>query len=87
MVLATALSPVRGAAISGLIKLTLNLLLFLLMARILRHARARTLLVLAYVLTSLPVSVFGLRQYFFGVEALATWTDASSNPGRCHPGL
>ena len=37
MVLATALSPVRGAAISGLIKLTLNVLLFLLMARILRH--------------------------------------------------
>ena len=78
MVLATALSPVRGAAISGLIKLTLNVLLFLLMARILRHSRARTLLVLAYVMTSLPVSVFGLRQYFFGAEALATWVDAQS---------
>jgi putative inorganic carbon (HCO3(-)) transporter len=78
MVMATALSPVRGAAVSGLIKLTLNLLLFLLMARILRHGRARTLLVLAYVMTSLPVSVFGLRQYFFGAEALATWVDAQS---------
>ena len=78
MVLATALSPVRGAAISGLIKLTLNLLLFLLMSRILRHGRARSLLVLACVMTSLPVSVFGLRQYFFGAEALATWVDANS---------
>lgn len=78
MVLATALSPVRGAAISGLIKLSLNVLLFLLMARILRHGQARTLLVLACVLTSLPVSVFGLRQYFFGAEALATWMDAES---------
>ena len=48
------------------------------MARILRHSRARTLLVLAYVMTSLPVSVFGLRQYFFGAEALATWVDAQS---------
>lgn len=78
MVLATALSPVRGAAISGLVKLTLNLLLFLLMARILRRPQARTLLVFAYVMTSLPVSVYGLRQYFFGAEALATWTDANS---------
>jgi putative inorganic carbon (HCO3(-)) transporter len=32
MVLATAVSPVKGAALSGLIKLTLNMLLFLLMA-------------------------------------------------------
>jgi putative inorganic carbon (HCO3(-)) transporter len=46
--------------------LTLNVLLFLLMARILRHGRARTLLILAYIMTSLPVSVFGLRQYFLG---------------------
>jgi putative inorganic carbon (HCO3(-)) transporter len=78
MVLATALSPVRGAAVSGLIKLTLNILLFLLMARTLRHDRARNWLMLACVMTSLPVSVFGLRQYFFGAEALATWVDASS---------
>jgi len=78
MVLATALSPVRGAALSGLIKLTLNILLFLLIARVARHPRARSLLILSYILTSLPVSVFGLRQYFFGVTALATWMDAES---------
>ncbi len=78
MVLATALSPVRGAAVSGLIKLTLNLLLFLLMARVARHPKARNLLVLAYILTTLPVSVYGLRQYFFGATALATWVDVNS---------
>jgi putative inorganic carbon (HCO3(-)) transporter len=78
LVLATALSPVRGAAVSGLIKLTLNLLLFLLMARVARRPRARSLLVLAYILTTLPVSVYGLRQYFFGATALATWVDVNS---------
>jgi putative inorganic carbon (HCO3(-)) transporter len=78
MVLATAVSPVRSAALSGLIKLTLNILLFLLMARVMRRDRARSLLILSYILTSLPVSVFGLRQKFFGAEALATWTDANS---------
>ncbi|NEQ46827.1 MAG: putative bicarbonate transporter, IctB family [Leptolyngbya sp. SIOISBB] len=79
MVLATALSPVRGAAIAGLIKLTLNVLLFLLMARVLRHPRLRTTLVTVYLLTTLVVSVFGLRQWFFGAEALATWVDPTSN--------
>lgn len=79
MLLATALSPVRGAAISGLIKLTLNVLLFLLMARVLRYPRFRTSLIAVYLLTALVVSVFGLRQWFFGADALATWVDPSSN--------
>lgn len=79
MVLATALSPVRGAAIAGLIKLTLNILLFLLMARVLRRPRLRTALITVYLLTALVVSVFGLRQWFFGAEALATWVDPTSN--------
>ncbi|HIK43517.1 MAG TPA: putative bicarbonate transporter, IctB family [Leptolyngbyaceae cyanobacterium M65_K2018_010] len=78
MGLATALSPVRGAAVSGLIKLTLNLLLFLLIARVARHPRARGWLILAYILTTLPVSIYGLRQYFFGATALATWVDVNS---------
>ena len=78
MVLATALSPVRGAALTGLIKLSLNILLFLLIARVARQPRARGLLILAYILTTLPVAVYGLRQYFFGATALATWVDAES---------
>jgi putative inorganic carbon (HCO3(-)) transporter len=79
MVVATAVSPVRAAAISGLIKLTLNILLFLLMARVLRRPRLRTSLITVYLLTTLIVSVVGLRQWFFGAEALATWVDPTSN--------
>ncbi|MEO0349458.1 MAG: IctB family putative bicarbonate transporter [Cyanobacteria bacterium P01_A01_bin.15] len=79
MVLATALSPVKSDAVSGLIKLTLNLLLFMLMARVLRQPRLRTGVVSVYVLATLPVAVYGIRQYFFGAEALATWVDPTSN--------
>jgi putative inorganic carbon (HCO3(-)) transporter len=79
MVLATALSPVKAAAIPGLIKLTLNLLLFLLMARVLRRPRLRTSLITVYLLTTLVVAVYGLRQWFFGADALATWVDPTSN--------
>ncbi|MGB3203274.1 MAG: IctB family putative bicarbonate transporter [Nodosilinea sp.] len=78
MVLATALSPVRSEALTGLIKLSLNILLFLLIARVARQPRARGLLILTYLLTTLPVAVYGLRQYFFGATALATWVDANS---------
>ena len=79
MVLATALSPVRSAAITGLVKLTLNLLLFMLMARVLRQPKLRTGVVSVYVLATLPVAVYGMRQYFFGAEALATWVDPTTN--------
>ena len=78
MLLATALSPVRAAAVSGLVKLTLNILLFLLIARVARQPRARGLLILGYILTTLPVAIYGLRQYFFGATALATWVDVNS---------
>ncbi|MEB3291007.1 MAG: IctB family putative bicarbonate transporter [Leptolyngbya sp.] len=78
MALATVFSPVPGAALSGLIKLTLNILLFLLIARVCRQPRARTLLISAYLFTTLPVAIYGLRQYFFGAAALATWVDATS---------
>ncbi|MEM6253087.1 MAG: IctB family putative bicarbonate transporter [Cyanobacteria bacterium P01_D01_bin.156] len=79
MVLATALSPVRAAAVSGLIKLTLNLLLFMLLARVLRKPKLRTGVLSVYVLATLPVVVYGMRQYFFGAEALATWVDPTTN--------
>lgn len=78
MALATALSPVKAAALRGLVELTLNLLLFLLLARVLKHTLARNWLILTYLLTALAVSVVGLRQYIFGVEALATWVDPTS---------
>ncbi|ASC72415.1 hypothetical protein XM38_033720 [Halomicronema hongdechloris C2206] len=79
MALATALSPVKLAALQGLIKLTLNLGLFLLLARVLRRPRARNWLILIYLLTALAVSVYGLRQWIFGAEALATWVDPTSS--------
>jgi putative inorganic carbon (HCO3(-)) transporter len=78
MALATVLSPVRGAAVSGLIKLTLNILLFLLIARVSRQPKIRNVLILSYLFTTLPVAIYGLRQYFFGATALATWVDANS---------
>ncbi|EDX83978.1 O-Antigen Polymerase family [Synechococcus sp. PCC 7335] len=79
MVLATALSPVKMAALSGLIKLTLNVLLFMLTARILRIKELRSGIILVYLATATIVSVYGLRQWFFGAEALATWVDPESN--------
>lgn len=79
MALATLLSPVRAAALTGLIKLSLNMMLFLLITRVARRPRPRNLLVLAYFLTVLPVSIYGLRQYLFGASALATWVDVNSS--------
>ncbi|NET31906.1 MAG: putative bicarbonate transporter, IctB family [Cyanothece sp. SIO1E1] len=75
---ATALSPVKSAALSGWVKLSLYLILFALMARILRSPRLRNWLVTLYLLTTLIVSGYGLRQWFFGAEALATWVDPAS---------
>jgi putative inorganic carbon (HCO3(-)) transporter len=65
---ATALSPVKKAAFTGLSKLTLYLLLFALMARVLRSPRIRSCLIALYLHISLIVSVYGMRQWFFGAE-------------------
>jgi putative inorganic carbon (hco3(-)) transporter len=77
--IATALSPVRSAAIEGWSKLTLYMLLFALMARVLRSSRLRSTLISVYLLVALLVSVFGMRQWIFGAAALATWVDADSS--------
>lgn len=79
MAIATLVSPVKAAALQGLIKLTLNVLLFFLMARVMRRPPLRTALIAAYLLTTLVVSVYGMRQWFFGAAALATWVDPTSN--------
>lgn len=75
---ATALSPVKTAALTGLFKLTLYLLLFALSARILRSPRFRSWLITLYLHVALIVSVYGVRQWFFGAKALATWVDPES---------
>jgi putative inorganic carbon (HCO3(-)) transporter len=76
---ATALSPVKKAAFTGWTKLTLYILLFALLARILRSPRIRSWIIGLYLHIALIVSVYGLRQWFNGAEALATWTDPTSN--------
>jgi putative inorganic carbon (hco3(-)) transporter len=77
-IIATALSPVRQHAISDLINLTLYLLLFALCARVLRLPQFRNWLLVLYLLVSLTVSVYGVRQKFFGAAQLATWVDPES---------
>lgn len=76
--IATLLSPVRSEAIDGLVKLTLYLMMFALGSRILRSPRLCNWLITGLLLTSLIVSVYGIRQQFFGVEQLATWNDPNS---------
>jgi putative inorganic carbon (HCO3(-)) transporter len=78
-VVSTALSPVRSAALDGLIKLTLYLLLFVLMARIFQSPRLRSSVITIYLLVAAVVSVAGMRQWFFGADALATWVDPQSS--------
>jgi putative inorganic carbon (HCO3(-)) transporter len=77
-VAATALSPVRKAAIIDLTYLSLYLLLFTLAARVLRIKRIRTWLITLYLHISLIVSVYGIRQWFEGAPPLATWVDQES---------
>ena len=77
-VIATALSPVKAAARSDLITFTLYLCLFAFCARVLRSPRIRSWLIILYLHVSLIVSIYGLRQKFFGVAQLATWVDPES---------
>lgn len=77
-VVATGLSPVKKAALVGLGKLSLYLILFALMARVLRSPRVRSLVIAIYLLAALAVSAFGLQQWFSGTAALATWVDPES---------
>ena len=77
-VIATALSPVKREALVGLQKLTLYLLFFLLLARVLRSPRIRSWVITIFLLAALAVSVYGIQQWFMGTDALATWVDPES---------
>lgn len=76
--IATALSPVKRAALNDLMTLTLYLLLFALCARVLRSPRFRSWIINIYLHVSLLVSVYGIRQWRFGAAQLATWVDPES---------
>jgi putative inorganic carbon (hco3(-)) transporter len=76
--LASALSPVRSATLEGWAYLSVCVGWFLLLARVLRSPHLRSSLITIYLITALAVGIGGLRQWFFGATALATWVDASS---------
>ncbi len=75
---ATVQSPVRRAAFEGFTKLTLYLVLFALMARVLRSPRIRSWVIAVYLHVALLVSVYGWQQKILGVKPLATWADPDS---------
>jgi putative inorganic carbon (hco3(-)) transporter len=77
-VIATALSPVKMAALSGLIKLTLYFFFFILAARVLRSSRLTSWVTGIYLLVSLVIGAYGVQQQRVGVEPLATWNDPTS---------
>ncbi|NCJ05144.1 putative bicarbonate transporter, IctB family [Synechococcales cyanobacterium C] len=77
--IATGFSPVKMAAAAGLAKLTLYLFLFALAARVLRSPRWRQGVLWVYLFTAAVVVVYGIRQWFFGAPALATWVDPESS--------
>ncbi|MFN3927037.1 MAG: IctB family putative bicarbonate transporter [Pseudanabaenaceae cyanobacterium] len=77
-ILATVFSPVRMAAIDGLIKLTLYLGIFLVFYHLLRLGW-RNFLVGSYLSSALVVCGYGIHQWLLGAQELATWTDPNSD--------
>ncbi len=77
-VIATAFSPLKMSSLSGLIKYSLYLTLFALGARIFRKTQIISWISTTFLLISLIVSSYGIRQQFIGVTPLATWTDPTS---------
>lgn len=78
LVVSTAFSPLKIDALAGLVKFTLYLLLFALASRIFARDKFRSFILTVYLLISLIVSAYGVRQKFIGVKPLATWTDPTS---------
>ncbi len=76
--IATAFSPVKSAALSGWVTLTLYLILFSFSAQILRSPKLFNWIITSFLLIALVVSSYGVRQEFFGVQQLATWNDPTS---------
>jgi len=76
--LAMVVSPAKTAAFSGWVKLTLYLLLFVSGSLVLRSSKLRSWLINIYLLVSLIVSFYGIRQWIDQVEPLATWNDPNS---------
>ncbi len=76
-VIATLLSPVRVAAMDGLVKLTIYMLAFVSLSRLMRLGW-RSILVGTYLATALVVCAYAVQQWYLGAPELATWTDVTS---------
>ena len=74
---ATLISPVRVAAADGMVKLTLYMLAFVSMSRLMRLGW-RSILIGAYLIAALVASAYGVQQWYLGAPELATWTDPTS---------
>jgi putative inorganic carbon (HCO3(-)) transporter len=74
---ATLLSPVRVAAFDGMVKLTIYMLAFVSLSRLMRLGW-RSLLVGTYLVTALVVCAYAVQQWYLGAPELATWTDVTS---------
>ena len=74
---ATLLSPVRVAALDGMVKLTIYMLAFVSLSRLMRLGW-RSLLVGTYLVTALVVIAYAVQQWYLGAPELATWTDVTS---------
>ena len=75
--IATLLSPVRVAALDGMLKLTIYMLAFVSMSRMMRLGW-RSVLVGTYLVTTLVVCAYAVQQWYLGAPELATWTDITS---------
>jgi len=76
-IVATLVSPVRSAALDGLIKLTLYFGVFMALFRAMR-AGWRDILLGAHLSAVLLVCGYGIHQWLLGAQELATWTDPTS---------
>ena len=74
---ATLISPVRVAAIDGMVKLTIYMLAFVSLSRLMRLGW-RNIFIAAYLISALIASAYGVQQWFLGAPDLATWTDPTS---------
>jgi putative inorganic carbon (HCO3(-)) transporter len=75
--IATLISPVRVAALDGMVKLTIYMLAFVSMSRMMRLGW-RSILIATYIITALISSAYGVQQWYLGAPELATWTDPTS---------
>ncbi len=77
--ISTVLSPVKPQALNGMIELTLYLIVFALIERTFRSERWQRWIITVYLAAAFIVTLYGLRQWIFGAEALATWVDPGSS--------